>query len=78
MTIYKNEYWQNFILDFPFILWYELKKWLWFLLFDWQVLKGHREIWKARKILKKKRRAIINKRKVSWKEMRKWWNKKYV
>lgn len=74
MTLYKNEYWQNFLLDFPWIIWYELKKWTWFLLFDWRVLKGHREIWKVRKDLKIKRLKIKRLRKVSWREMRKWWN----
>ena len=34
MTIYKNEYWQNWLLDAVFIKWYELKKFIYFLLFD--------------------------------------------
>jgi len=71
ITIYKNEYWQNFTIDFPFILWYELKKFLWFLIFDREVLKGLLEIWKMRKELKMKRRAIIKTRKLNWKQMRK-------
>ncbi|MBI2436245.1 MAG: glycosyltransferase family 2 protein [Candidatus Magasanikbacteria bacterium] len=73
MTLYKNEYWQNYLLDAVFIKWYELKKFFYFLLFDRAVLKGLGEIWKHRAELKAKRFDIKNKRKVSWKEMRRWW-----
>jgi len=72
MTLYKNEYWQNFILDSPWILWYELRKFLWFLFFDRGVLKGLGEIWNLRKDLRNKRKIIKNKRKVDWIKMRKW------
>ena len=44
MTLYKNEFWENFLLDFPWILWYEGKKFVWFLLFDRGVLRGLKEI----------------------------------
>ena len=71
MTLYKNEYWQNFALDFPWILWYELKKFVYFLLFDRHILGGLKEIFN--KDLAKKRRLIKSFRKISWQEMRKWW-----
>ena len=71
MTIYKNEYLQNFILDFPWILWYELKKFAYFLLFDRKVLCGLKELFG--KNLTQKRRLIKSIRKISWQEMRKWW-----
>lgn len=74
MTLYKNEYWQNFILDFPWIVWYELKKFLYFLLFDRSVLRGLGEIWKMRKDLKAKKFQIKNSRKIDWREMRKFWS----
>lgn len=73
MTLYKNEYWQNCLLDLPWIKWYELKKFCYFLLFDRSVLKGLREFWQMRKELKKKRVEIKKLRKVSWRELRKWW-----
>jgi len=73
MTIYKNEYWQNWLLDAVFIKWYELKKFIYFLLFDRSVLKGLGEIWQLRKDLKTKRLKIKQLRKISWKEMRQWW-----
>lgn len=72
MTMYKNEYWQNFILDLPFILWYELKKFVYLALFDRVVLKGLREVWNMRRVLRNKRQQITQKRKVSWRELRKW------
>lgn len=72
MTLYKNEYWQNFILDFPWILWYELKKFVYFLLFDRKVLGGLKEIFGKK--LAQKRQLIKSLRKISWQEMRKWWN----
>jgi GT2 family glycosyltransferase len=70
-TLYKNEYWQNFTLDFPWILWYELKKFAYFLLFDRQVLSGLKELFGQD--LAKKRRLVKSQRKISWQEMRKWW-----
>lgn len=73
MTLYKNEYWQNLILDFPWIVWYELKKFGWFLLFDRAVLKGLSEVWKNRKDLKIKRLKIKEARKKDWRWMRRWW-----
>jgi len=69
MTIYKNEYWQNFLLDFVFIIWYELKKFFYYLLFNKKVLKGYKEIWKNRKILKRHRNEI---KKINYREIRKW------
>lgn len=73
MTLYKNEYGQNATLDFPFILWYELKKFGYFLLFDRVVLSGLSEAWKLRYDLKKKRLHIKKLRTINWKELRKWW-----
>lgn len=76
MTLYKNEYWQNFILDWPWIAWYELKKLLYFLLFDRAALAGFGEIRELNKDLKIKRKEIIKLRKTGWREIRKWWGEK--
>lgn len=73
MVLYKNEYWQNFILDFPWILWYELKKLIYFILFDRSVLVGIREIWQLRAELKHKRMLIKKMRTISWRQMRVLW-----
>ena len=73
MTLYKNEYWHNWVLDAVFIKWYELKKFGWFLLFKPSVLKGLGDMMKMRKSLKQKRMEITKKRNVSWKVIRTWW-----
>ncbi len=73
MTLYKNEYWQNVLLDFPWIVWYEGKKLVYFILFDRSVLKGIGEIWKMRKELRQKRIEIQKKRRVDSKVLRHWW-----
>ena len=70
-TLYKNEYWQNFAIDFPWILWYELKKFAYFLLFDRRVLGGLKEL--LGQDLSKKRQLIKFQRSISWQEMRQWW-----
>ncbi|MBU0660798.1 glycosyltransferase family 2 protein [Patescibacteria group bacterium] len=75
MTLYKNEYWQNTWLDFPWIKWYELKKFFYFLLFDRTVLKGLGEFIRLYSELRKKKILIKQKRRVSYKELRKWWGK---
>lgn len=72
-TLYKNEYWQNVLLDFPWIFWYELKKFVYFLLFDRAVLRGLCEIWKNRRDLSAKRREITARRRISWRAMRHFW-----
>jgi len=72
-TLYKNEYLQNFIFDLPWILWYELRKFAYFLFFDRGVLKGLLDLWKGRKHLKLKRENIKKIRSINWKEMRSWW-----
>lgn len=72
-TLYKNEYWQNFVLDFFWILWYEFKKFFYFLLFDRGVLTGLQEIWRGRKELKHKKNEVMNMRRISWRKLRRWW-----
>lgn len=76
MTLIKNEYWQNFLLDLPMIIWYELKKMVWYLWYDPSILRGWREVWRYRDTLKRHRAWIRAHRRVSWKDMRRWWSKK--
>lgn len=73
MTLYKNEHWQNFLLDFPWVIWYELKKFLWLLVFRPGVLKGLGEAWKNRGDLKMKRLKINEGRNIHWSAVRTWW-----
>jgi GT2 family glycosyltransferase len=70
LTLYKNEYWQNLMIDFPLILWYELKKFVFFIIFDRDVLSGLAEIYRFRKQLKEKRKIIVKNRKLDWRQMR--------
>lgn len=70
MTLYKNEYWQNTLLDLPFILWYELKKFIWLSFCERQVLSGILEIVSEFSALRHKRVQVCKKRKVSWKAFR--------
>ncbi|MFA6424364.1 MAG: glycosyltransferase family 2 protein [Candidatus Magasanikbacteria bacterium] len=72
-TLYKNEYWRNVTLDFPWILWYELKKFAFLLLFDRKVLAGLKEVWQGREDLKSKRKQINKIKKADYKSLRKWW-----
>lgn len=70
-TLIKNEYMVNILLDFPVIFWYELKKCIWFILFDRSILTGLQELrWKE---LLDKRHEIKEKRCISAKKLRVWW-----
>lgn len=73
MTLYKNEYGRNALLDFFPILWYEVKKFVWHLLFDRSVLKGLKEVWSSRASLKERRAEITGKRVSTAQDIRDWW-----
>jgi GT2 family glycosyltransferase len=71
VTLIKNEYVSNVLRDVVPIMWYEAKKFVWYLLFDRVVLGGltsvsWRDVWQ-------KRTYITNKRSVSAKTLRIWW-----
>lgn len=72
-TLYKNEYGKNLLLDFPWILWYEAKKFLWLLLAEPKVLLGISELWTDRKDIKEKRQYIQKHKIASAADVRKWW-----
>lgn len=72
-TLYKNEYWQNFILDCPFILWFELKKFVYLLLTCPGILfQSWLEIIKNFKYTREAKQAIRTSRKMYWKGLRRW------
>lgn len=75
MTLYKNEYWENFSFDFLCILWYELRKFVYYLFFGPKVISGLKEILSQRKELLEKRMWVSKSKKLSWKNLRKWWSK---
>jgi 8-oxo-dGTP pyrophosphatase MutT (NUDIX family) len=78
MTIYKNEYWQNMVLDWPWILWYEAKKFLYNLIFDTRVLYAFGYMWQHRRELSAKRAFIRQHRMVNWKSVRRLWRRHWV
>ncbi len=71
-VLIKNEYWQNLLIDFPRILWYEIKKLAYVLFFEQRTLAT---LWAALRLKPKmlrKHTAISKMRKITYKEMRKW------
>lgn len=73
MTLYKNERSGVLSLDFSLILWYELKKLFYFLIIEPKILKGWKDIWIARKELRKKREEVKKMIKISERDLYKWW-----
>ena len=71
-TLIKNDRWQNFILDFPWIFWYEGMKFVYLLLFDRAVLKGLKDLWNERVWLRSERNRIQNGTNVNWKKLGQW------
>lgn len=72
MNLYKNEMWQNFLLDFFPIFWYELKKFVYYLFFNPAVLKGWKFLWQHHAELKNKRIFVQQNKKINWREIRRW------
>ena len=72
-TLYKNEYWQNFLLDSPFILWFEFKKFVYLLLTSPVILfKCWWEIIKNFKYTREAKKTIHASRKMYWRGLRRW------
>ncbi len=71
--LFQNEYGRNFICDFPWIIWYELKKLVFCLIFDRAVLKSFKELWLHRKDIWNARFLNKSKRKTSYTDLRAWW-----
>jgi len=72
-TLYKNEYWQNVLLDFPFILWFEIKKNVYLLLTDPMiVLRGWKEILQYARYTREARKSVLKSRTMYWKGLRRW------
>ncbi|MEK7539903.1 MAG: hypothetical protein AAB558_01515, partial [Patescibacteria group bacterium] len=69
-TLVKNEPWLNLVLDFPWIAWYEFKKFAYILLADQKVLSAYGQFWLKLPRMIKKRRWIQRQRKISPKTLR--------
>jgi len=73
MLLYKNELAANLWRDFPNIFWYELKKIVYVLIFETgNFFRAWGEIFKNRRILKKKRGLNMRLKRVRAEEIRKW------
>ena len=73
MLLYKNELKANLWRDFPRIFWYELKKIAYVLIFETgNFFRAWGEIFKNRRILKKKRGLNMRLKRVRAEEIRKW------
>ncbi len=74
-TLYKNEYWQNLLLDLPFIFWFEFKKFVFLLSTSPSVIfVGWKEILQNYKYTRKAKKDIKQKRKMYWKGLRRWFS----
>lgn len=72
-TLYKNEYWQNFLLDFPQIFWYEFKKFAYLLLTDPMIIiRSKIDLIRHFSYTRSARAAILKSRKMYWKGIRRW------
>ena len=71
-TIYKNEQWQNFLLDLLPIFWYEGAKFFYNLLFDRRVFAVIGELKRERAYFQSERKRIKSITRTSWKEIRRW------
>jgi GT2 family glycosyltransferase len=71
-TLIKNESFLNFLKDFFWIFFYELGKFFYLLLFEQKTLLALIEVFKKFPKMLKKRRVIMKNRKISSKEIRKW------
>lgn len=72
-TLYKNEYAQNVWRDWPFIFWYEFKKFGFFLLTKPSVvINGWYEIVKHFAYLKSARKSVVASRRMHWAGIRRW------
>ncbi len=73
VVLLKNEHRANFMHDWPWIMLYELKKFLYLLFTDWATLKGLNDVRKLWGRTMEKRSAIMKNYKVKPEEMRKWY-----
>lgn len=68
----KNVSFSNFLKDFPFIFFYELKKFLYIIFFEPKTLGALKEVFAKMGVMIKKRRFIMKNKKINSKEMRQW------
>ncbi len=72
MLLYKNSFLRNFMKDFFLVIWYELQKIIYFLIYERSTLLGLKEFFKALPTLRKKRKFIKKLRQVKAEEIYHW------
>ncbi|MBI4652920.1 glycosyltransferase family 2 protein [Candidatus Kuenenbacteria bacterium] len=72
LMLIKNELLSNFILHFPWIFFYELKKFVYLLFFEFSTFKALFKFFQQLPRILKKRKIIVSHRKINAREMRKW------
>lgn len=72
LMILKNQFMVNLIIYFPIIFLYELKKFIYLLLFEQKTLKGLIDFIKLVPLTIRKRNAILSKSKLKPSELRRW------
>ncbi len=71
-VLIKNESWKNLLRYFPFIFFYELKKIIYILIFEWTTLPAIGDFFRLLPRMLKKRRNNLKQARVSPQEIRKW------
>ncbi|MBI5229774.1 MAG: glycosyltransferase family 2 protein [Candidatus Magasanikbacteria bacterium] len=75
LTLFKNELWQNLLIDGVSIFWYELKKFGYLLVRHPQLLaRAWYDIFKLIPRTFKKRREVMRHKKIGWMILRRWWD----
>lgn len=75
LTLFKNELWQNALIDAPHIFWYELKKCAYLLVRHTGLcLRVWREVVRLAPGVWRKRREVTRHKHVDWIVLRKWWD----
>ncbi|TSC95426.1 MAG: Glycosyl transferase, family 2 [Parcubacteria group bacterium Athens1014_10] len=72
LLLVKNEFFLNFFSAFPIVLLYELRKFIYILLFEQKTLKSFWQFLKEFPRILKKRKVIMKNRKIGAKEMSRW------
>jgi GT2 family glycosyltransferase len=72
LVLVKNEFWSNFLLHLPWIIFYELKKFVYVLVLEVGTLKSVGEFFRLLPNIRDKRKQIKILRRVGAKEIRKW------
>ncbi len=71
-VLIKNEVAENFWRHFHYILWFEFKKFVYILFFEWSTLKAYPDFFRLLPKMWNKRKVVMGRRKIQIKKLRKW------